>query len=193
MLGHILFVAVRMPKEPRERIFSILFLIALNPVFWALYEQAGGSLNLYTDRYVDRAGVPASLFQSINPIYIVLLSPVFAAMWQWLGKRGLEPSAPAKFGLAIIQLGIGFFILVWGANAGGREPDSGDFRFLDLPAEHDGGIVPFAGRALGDDAAFTCAVCQLRHRGVVLHECSGQLHRRQDRRGDRRGQRGDVA
>lgn len=130
MLGHILFVAVRLPKEPRERIFAILFLIALNPVFWGLYEQAGGSLNLYTDRYVDRAGVPASLFQSINPIYIVLLSPVFAAMWQWLGKRGLEPSAPAKFGLAIIQLGIGFFILVWGANAAGANLTPVIFVFL---------------------------------------------------------------
>lgn len=121
MLGYILSVALRLPKEPRERIFAILFLIALNPVFWGLYEQAGGSLNLYTDRYVDRAGVPASLFQSINPIYIVLLGPVFAALWQWLGKRGLEPSAPAKFGLAIIQLGLGFFILVWGANAAGAQ------------------------------------------------------------------------
>ncbi len=121
MLGYILAVAARLPKEPRERIFAILFLIALNPVFWGLYEQAGGSLNLYTDRYVDRAGVPASLFQSINPIYIVLLGPVFAALWQWLGRRGLEPSAPAKFGLAIIQLGLGFFILVWGANAAGAQ------------------------------------------------------------------------
>ena len=62
-----------------DRIFAILFLIALNPVFWGLFEQAGGSLNLYTDRFVDRAGVPASLFQSINPIYIILLAPMFAA------------------------------------------------------------------------------------------------------------------
>lgn len=121
MLGYILFVAFRLPKQPRERIFAILFLIALNPLFWALYEQAGGSLNLYTDRYVDRAGVPASLFQSINPIYIVLLGPVFAALWQWLGKREFEPSAPAKFGLAIIQLGLGFFVLVWGANSAGAQ------------------------------------------------------------------------
>lgn len=121
MLGYILSVARRLPKEPRERIFAILFLIALNPVFWGLYEQAGGSLNLYTDRYVERSGIPASLFQSINPIYIVLLGPIFAALWQWLGKRGLEPSAPAKFGLAIMQLGLGFLVLVWGANAAGAQ------------------------------------------------------------------------
>jgi POT family proton-dependent oligopeptide transporter len=119
LLGYILFVAVRLPKEPRERIFAILFLIGLNPVFWGLFEQAGGSLSLYTDRFVDRSGVPASLFQSINPIYIVLFAPLFAGLWQWLAKRGLEPSAPAKFGLAIVQLGLGFLVLVWGANAYG--------------------------------------------------------------------------
>lgn len=102
MLGYTLYEAFKLPKEPRERMFAILFLIALNPIFWGLFEQAGGSLSLYTDKFVDRAGVPTSLFQSINPIYIVLLGPIFAALWQWLGKKGLEPSAPAKFGLALI-------------------------------------------------------------------------------------------
>ena len=115
MLGFVLYEAFKMPKEPRERMFAMLFLIALNPLFWGLFEQAGGSLNLYTDRFVDRGGVPTSLFQSINPIYIVILAPMFAALWQWLGKRGLEPSAPAKFGLGILQLGLGFLVFVWGA------------------------------------------------------------------------------
>ena len=121
MLGYTLYEAFKLPKEPRERMFAIVFLIALNPVFWGLFEQAGGSLNLYTDRYVDRAGVPASLFQSINPIYIVLLGPLFAALWTWLGKRGLEPSAPAKFGLALVQVGLSFLVFVWGARAVGME------------------------------------------------------------------------
>ena len=119
MLGYTLYEAFKLPKEARERIFAMLFLIALNPLFWGLFEQAGGSLNLYTDRYVDRAGVPTSLFQSINPIYIVLLAPPFAALWQWLGRKGLEPSAPAKFGLALTQVGIGFLLFVWGANTVG--------------------------------------------------------------------------
>lgn len=119
MLGYTLYEAFKLPKEPRERMFAIVFLIALNPVFWGLFEQAGGSLNLYTDRYVDRQGVPASLFQSINPIYIVLLGPVFAGLWTWLGKRGLEPSAPAKFGLALVQIGLSFLVFVWGAQGAG--------------------------------------------------------------------------
>jgi len=117
LLGYVLYEAFKLDKEPRERIFAILFLIALNPVFWGLFEQAGGSINLYTDRFVDRAGVPASLFQSINPIYILLLAPMFAALWVILGKRGMEPSAPAKFALALLQVGAGFLVFVWGANA----------------------------------------------------------------------------
>ncbi|WP_298015930.1 peptide MFS transporter [uncultured Parasphingopyxis sp.] len=115
LLGYVLFEAFKLEKEPRERMFAILFLIALQPLFWGLFEQAGGSLNLFTDRYIDRQGVPASLFQSINPIYIILLAPVFASLWTWLGKRGLEPSTPAKFGLGLVQLGFGFLVLVWGA------------------------------------------------------------------------------
>ncbi len=73
LLGYVLYESFKLPKEPRERMFAILFLISLNPLFWGLFEQAGGSMNLYTDRYVDRGGVPASIFQSINPIYIICL------------------------------------------------------------------------------------------------------------------------
>ena len=119
LLGYVLFSAFKLEPHARDRIFAILFLIGLNPVFWGLFEQAGGSLNLYTDRFVDRAGVPASLFQSINPIYIVLLGPIFAWLWVWLGKRGLEPSAPAKFGLALFQVGLAFLVFVWGAQSVG--------------------------------------------------------------------------
>ena len=78
LLGYVLYESFKLPKEPRERMFAILFLISLNPLFWGLFEQAGGSMNLFTDRFVDRAGVPASIFQSINPIYIILLAPLFA-------------------------------------------------------------------------------------------------------------------
>ena len=119
LLGYVLYEAIKLPKEPRERIFAILFLIALNPLFWGLFEQAGGSMNLYTDRYVDIGGVPASVFQSINPIYIILFAPVFATLWALLARKGLEPSAPAKFALALLQVGLGFLIFVWGANAVG--------------------------------------------------------------------------
>jgi proton-dependent oligopeptide transporter, POT family len=119
LLLYVLYESFKLPKEPRERMFAILFLIALNPLFWGLFEQAGGSMNLFTDRFVERGGVPAGIFQSINPIYIILFAPLFAALWQWLGRRGLEPSAPAKFGLALAQMGLANLVLVWGAEAYG--------------------------------------------------------------------------
>jgi POT family proton-dependent oligopeptide transporter len=121
ILAALVIEKFRVEHHPRDRIYAILFLIALNPLFWGLFEQAGGSFNLYTDRYVDIGGVPASVFQSINPIYIILFAPVFAALWQWLGKRGLEPSAPAKFALALAQVGAGFLVFVWGASSVGPE------------------------------------------------------------------------
>ncbi|MEO5706863.1 MAG: oligopeptide:H+ symporter [Alteraurantiacibacter sp.] len=119
LLGYVLYEAFKLPKHPRERIFAILFLIALNPLFWGLFDQAPGSLNLYTDKFVDIGDMPASVLQSINPIYIILFAPLFAALWQWLGKRGLEPSAPAKFALALFQVGAGFLVFAWGAQAAG--------------------------------------------------------------------------
>ncbi len=119
LLGYVLFESFKLPKEPRERMFAILFLISLNPLFWGLFEQAGGSMSLFTDRFVDRGGVPASMFQSINAIYIILLAPLFAALWQLLARRGKDPSAPAKFGLALAQMGLANLVLVWGAEAYG--------------------------------------------------------------------------
>jgi proton-dependent oligopeptide transporter, POT family len=105
--------------HPRDRMYAILFLISLNPLFWGLFEQAGGSMNLFTDRFVDRAGVPAGIFQSINPIYIILLAPMFAGLWQWLGSKGKDPSAPAKFALALALMGLANLVLVWGAEGYG--------------------------------------------------------------------------
>ena len=119
LLGYVLYAAMKLEPHARDRMFAIVFLVALNPVFWGLFEQAGGSLNLYTDRYVDRAGFQTTFFQSLNPIYIVLLGPVFAWLWVWLGRRGWEPSAPAKFGLALAQVGLSFLIFVWGAQSVG--------------------------------------------------------------------------
>ncbi len=121
LVGYVLYVAVtRLTVQERDRIFAATYLMIGSILFWALFEQAGSSLNLYTDRYVDRAGVPASMFQSINSIYIVLLGPVFAGLWTWLAKHGREPSAAAKFGLGTIQLGAGFLVLVAGATMGGE-------------------------------------------------------------------------
>ena len=120
LVAYVLYIAIgRLPREERDRIFAAIFLIFVSIVFWALFEQAGSSLNLFTDRHVDTQGVAASMFQSINAIYIILLAPLFAGLWQLLAKRGAEPSTPMKFGLAVIQVGLGFLVLVWGAQSVG--------------------------------------------------------------------------
>jgi proton-dependent oligopeptide transporter, POT family len=112
-----------LPKVERHRIFAALYLIALCPLFWALFEQAGSSLNIFTDQRVDRHflgwEMPASWFQSVNSFWIITLAPLFAMLWTWLGKRGLEPSAPLKFALGLIQVGLGFIVLVMGAGTDG--------------------------------------------------------------------------
>lgn len=120
LLTYVIFTAVvKLDREERDRIFAAMFLIIVSIIFWALFEQAGSSLNLFTDRHVDRSGVPASMFQSVNAIYIILLAPLFASIWTGLGRRGAEPSAPFKFGLGIVQVGLGFLVLVWGAQSVG--------------------------------------------------------------------------
>ena len=123
-VGYILYRSVfTLGAHARDRIFAALFLIIVQILFWALFEQAGSSLNIYTDEQVDRTAfgqeVPASVFQSLNALYIIYLGPVFAALWVFLAKRGMDLSAPAKFGLGIIQLGLGYLVLVWGANTAG--------------------------------------------------------------------------
>ena len=83
LVAYVLYTAVaRLPREDRDRIFAAMFLILGSILFWALFEQAGSSLNLFTDRHVDRSGVPASRFQSVNAMFILIfmfaLGPLIA-------------------------------------------------------------------------------------------------------------------
>ena len=122
--GYIVWTAVKtLQPHARNRTFAALFLISIQVLFWALFEQAGSSLNLFTDRSVDKdfmgSEIPTTWFQSLNAMYIIVLGPLFAATWVWMAKKGIEPSAPAKFGLGVIQLGLGFLVLVWGSKAAG--------------------------------------------------------------------------
>lgn len=124
LIGYIFYRSVfTLDPHARDRIFAALFLIIVQILFWALFEQAGSSLNVYTDEQVNRtalgAEIPASVFQSLNALYIIYLGPLFAALWAFLAKRGKDLSATQKFGLGVIQLGLGYLVLVWGANTAG--------------------------------------------------------------------------
>jgi len=95
---------------------SMLLLIAVSVVFWSLFEQAGSSLTLFTDRNVDKGEVfTASMFQSFNPLFIILFAPLVAMLWLRLASSRLEPSTPVKFAIGIALVGMGFLVLVLGA------------------------------------------------------------------------------
>jgi proton-dependent oligopeptide transporter, POT family len=199
----LIFEAVKSPKVERERLFVVLILMFFSMLFWAFFEQAGSSVNNFTDRNVDRviadravastdvgatlqfrvplqtrdpelaklptltqeqlghvngsghkftlseldalrssasdaerakavldwhvapsnvgmgvggAEIPASLFQAANPIFIILFGLVFTMLWSFLGTRGREPSTPVKFAFGLLQLGLGFAALWYGAH-----------------------------------------------------------------------------
>jgi POT family proton-dependent oligopeptide transporter len=177
-LSYLFWSMLQMPKIPRQRLYVVLILTFFSLLFWAFFEQAGSSLNNYTDRNIDRVHessvvtaqqvgsvlrlqptqeqlgylngtemftldtltklrkenddpnfeidwqvtsgnvgmgiasrdleLPASTFQSVNAIYILLLGLVFTTLWTYLGSRGLEPGTPVKFALGLLQLGLGF-------------------------------------------------------------------------------------
>jgi POT family proton-dependent oligopeptide transporter len=88
-------------RTERRRAWAMVALAAACVMFWAGYEQVGASFNLFADRHTERHVLgwlmPAGVLQAVNPLMIILFAPVFAALWVNLGRRMLEPSAPAKF------------------------------------------------------------------------------------------------
>lgn len=102
-------------KAERDRVTLILIMAAFIIFFWAGFEQAGSSLTLYTDKYINRTvcdfELPTSWFQSINPLFIVILAPLFSFLWTFLDKKGKEPNIPVKMSIGMILLGIGFICM----------------------------------------------------------------------------------
>ena len=113
------FMAAKCTKVERERMLLALVLLVGCVVFFALYEQAGSSLNQFAER---NTVLPSHGFwtitppqtQSFNSAFILIGAPIFSALWVWLGRRGRDPNPLIKFGLGLIQLGAGFLVLVWG-------------------------------------------------------------------------------
>ena len=102
-------------RTERSRAWAMVALAAACVMFFAGYEQAGASFNLFADRYtqLDVLGwsIPAGALQAVNPLMIVVFAPVFAALWVNLGRRMLEPSAPAKFAFGLLFMGAGFLVI----------------------------------------------------------------------------------
>ncbi|MEZ5529009.1 MAG: peptide MFS transporter [Porticoccaceae bacterium] len=117
--GLLWFILSRCNPVERGRMAVLMILTFASVMFWALFEQTAASMTLYADRVVDRTlfGVNfnASQFGALNPLFIMLLAPLFALLWIKLAKWKLEPSTPVKFALGIVQAGLGFGALVLGA------------------------------------------------------------------------------
>jgi len=119
IVGFVIYGFITHYSEEFGRTVVLMILILSTIVFWALFEQAAGSMTLYADRIVDRelgdTTFTAAQFGSLNAGFIMLLAIPFAALWTWLAKKNLEPNTPVKFGLGILQAGLGFGALVFGA------------------------------------------------------------------------------
>ena len=115
---YLLFGAGLDPVE-RRRVGVVIVLFVTSALFWAGYEQAGSSFNLFAERDTARAvlgfTVPASWFQSLNPIYIVVFGPVFSVLWVRLGMRDLDPSLPLKFIFGLLGMALGFIVMAMAA------------------------------------------------------------------------------
>ncbi|WP_404365944.1 peptide MFS transporter [Sphingomonas sp. MMS24-J45] len=104
-----------------QMMLAAMVLIVFNVVFWTLFEQAGSSLTLFADRNTDLSvfglfSISAPQTQFFNAFFIVAFAPVMSLLWTSLAKRGIEPSIPIKFGIALVGVGAGFLFLVWGAS-----------------------------------------------------------------------------
>ena len=111
--------------EERKRVIALFIVVFFVTAFWASYEQAGSSMNLFalrnTDLNVGSFHIPPAWLQSVNTICILLFAPVFALIWSVLNKRGWEPSTAFKMVIGLALLGTGFLVLA----EGGRRADTG--------------------------------------------------------------------
>jgi POT family proton-dependent oligopeptide transporter len=124
------FFFLKLNGEEKKRVWVIVVLFITSALFWAGFEQAGSSFNLFAERFTDRRlswlnfilpaslkdyEFPASWFQSVGPIFVITLAPIMAGLWVQLGKRNLDPSIPVKFGMGLILLASGFLVMALAA------------------------------------------------------------------------------
>lgn len=109
-----------------QMMLAAMVLIVFNVVFWTLFEQAGSSLTLYADRNTDLSvfglfSINAGQTQFFNALFIIIFAPIMAMLWTGLARRGIEPSIPIKFAIALMGVGAGFLFLVWGGQFAGAD------------------------------------------------------------------------
>ena len=199
-LATLFFAAVyafgKLDRQEKLHVGGIIMFFLAAAIFWAGFEQAGSTFNLFADRYTDRMilgwEMPASWLQSVNSVFIILLAPAFGALWLRLAAKNLNPSLPLKMALGLIQLGLGFLVMYFAAKAGaGRQPGAAHLAGTDLPAAYHRRALPEPDRHVGRDQAVTQAL-QWPDDGYLVHghragqpdrrPGRGRVHRQQRRR-----------
>jgi|TARA_B100001109_G_C18835095_1_gene461542 POT family proton-dependent oligopeptide transporter len=116
-----IFFFGNLDSAEKKRMISLLLICVASACFWAGFEQAGSSLNIFahenTDRLLGSFEIPTAWFQSLNSIFIITLSPFFAALWINLGKRMLDPSYGIKCAIGILIMASGFVVMFFAAQA----------------------------------------------------------------------------
>jgi len=107
----------KLEHTEKKRVLVIFFLFIGAALFWSGFEQAGSSMNLFAERFTNRTILgwlmPASWLQSVNPVFIIALAPVFGWLWVALASKMREPSIPIKFFFGLLLLGVGFLVMAW--------------------------------------------------------------------------------
>ncbi len=117
MAAYLLYMALfgGLDRQERDRVFAMMALFAASTVFWMAYMQMFGSFTLFAQRYTDLEvfgwRMPAGVTQTIDPIFIISLAPVFAALWVRLGRRGRDLSSPGKFAWGLLLMGAGMLVM----------------------------------------------------------------------------------
>ncbi|MFN3668927.1 MAG: peptide MFS transporter [Brevundimonas sp.] len=110
------YTVIKLKGAERTRMLVAQTLIFFSVLFWALFEQAGSSLSIFADQSTEMPSwFNVGYTQSFNPGIIIILGPLMAALWVWLGRRNMEPSTPVKFSFALAFVGSGFLLLAWAA------------------------------------------------------------------------------
>ena len=103
-------------SNERKRILILMAICFLTVAFWATYEQQGNTIALWADTYTDRLvfgwEFPASWYQSVNPAFIIILTPLITSLWAWQSKRGTESSSVSKIATGCFLLGAGFLVMI---------------------------------------------------------------------------------
>ena len=117
----VMFISPRLDKTDKLRLLICFILIIGSTLFWSSFEQQPTSFNLFADRYTDLNvlgfEIPSIWFQSLNPLFILLLAPIASIVWVKLANRGLEPNSMVKFALGMLLTAAGFALMIFASKS----------------------------------------------------------------------------